>query len=479
MAKEADGSPTPMRRVIARNIFSNYVAFGVTSLITLILIPFLIDKLTPEQFGVWILLKSILGYFQLLELGLIPAVVRFSSMHHSRGETALVEDVLGAAMRMLGTLSLAAIPIIAVVAWAGPRLFSLEPHLAPLFTKSVWLLCIAVMVSYYRRLMLATLRGYQRYDLLNACSVTSALLGAAATFYFVARGHGIPTMIVILIVRHAAEASIELLLIRRKFGIRPSPFRFSKDAIRKIKEYSKFAFFIDLAVAVSHRIDVLVIGLFLPISAITHFEIGSRISGTLEKVTGPLVGMIFPMASGLDSANKSEELRRLLLNGTRATMAMITPGLLMAAVYGKDIIGWWVGGEFVDAAWPVLIVFLGSVFTSVFDSTSARILLGTGRVRFDAKISAAMALCNITLSLILVRPFGIVGVAIGTLIPQYLGICSCRSRIHAGSRGLRSSGSTRRSCSLRWRLPFWAWQSCNSAMRSSTAGSSISWPMGR
>ena len=105
MAKEADGSPTPMRRVIARNIFSNYVAFGVTSLITLILIPFLIDKLTPEQFGVWILLKSILGYFQLLELGLIPAVVRFSSMHHSRGETALVEDVLGAAMRMLGKAS--------------------------------------------------------------------------------------------------------------------------------------------------------------------------------------------------------------------------------------------------------------------------------------------------------------------------------------------------------------------------------------
>jgi O-antigen/teichoic acid export membrane protein len=70
---------------------------------------------------------------------------------------------------------------------------------------------------------------------------------------------------------------------------------------------------------------------------------------------------------------------------------------------------------------PVLLIFLGVVLMSVFDSTAARILLGTGQVRFDAKVSLSMAALNLVLSLSLVGKLGIVGVALGTLIPSTLG----------------------------------------------------------
>jgi len=68
----------------------------------------------------------------------------------------------------------------------------------------------------------------------------------------------------------------------------------------------------------------------------------------------------------------------------------------------------------------VLHIFLGVVVLAVFDSTAARILLGTGKVRFDAKVSLAVAALNLILSLILVRKYGIVGVALGTLVPATL-----------------------------------------------------------
>ena len=90
-----------MRRTIVRNITANYVAFGVSSLVTLLLTPFLIQRLNATHFGVWILLKTILSYFQLLELGIMPAVIRYVSLHKARNETTEVESILGGAMRLL------------------------------------------------------------------------------------------------------------------------------------------------------------------------------------------------------------------------------------------------------------------------------------------------------------------------------------------------------------------------------------------
>jgi O-antigen/teichoic acid export membrane protein len=412
---------TGMRRTIVRNITANYVAFGVSSLVTLLLTPFLIGRLNATHFGAWVLLKTILAYFQLMELGIMPAVIRYVSLHNARKEQKEVESVIGGAMRLLIGVSALTVPVVGVVAWLGPRMFNLPPDLEPIFVRGVLLIGLAAIVAYFRRLLIATLQGFQRYDLMNACSVSSTVLGAVATLIFVFRGHGILTLIVILLVRTAAEAVVELVLIRRLFGIRPSPFRSSREAVKRITGYSVFAFLVDLAVNISHRIDVLVIGIFLPVASITFYEIATRISGALEKITGPLIGMFFPMASEFDSSRNPEALRALLLAGTRATVLMVTPGLVIIGAHGAKIIGWWVGPEYIDASLPVLHIFLGVVLMAVFDSTAARILLGTGQVRFDAMVSLSMAVLNLVLSLSLVGTLGIVGVALGTLIPATLG----------------------------------------------------------
>jgi O-antigen/teichoic acid export membrane protein len=167
-----------MRRTIVRNITANYLAFGVSSLVTLLLTPFLIGRLDATHFGVWVLLKTILAYFQLLELGIMPAVIRYVSLHKARNEKAETESIIGGAMRLLIGVCGLTVPVVAAAAWWGPSLFNLPPALEPVFFRATWLIGVAAMVAYFRRLFIATLQGYQRYDLLNACSASSAVLGA-------------------------------------------------------------------------------------------------------------------------------------------------------------------------------------------------------------------------------------------------------------------------------------------------------------
>ncbi len=159
----------------------------------------------------------------------------------------------------------------------------------------------------------------------------------------------------------------------------------------------------------------------MPVSAITFYEISTKLSGFLEKLTDPLIDTFFPLASEMHTADRAGSLRKLLLQGTRISLLMVTPGLVLFSWYGADIIGWWVGEEYVARSLPILYVFLGVIALSVLDSTASRILLGTGRIRFAAAVSLAVAVSNLALSLVMVKKYGLIGVALGTLIPAAAG----------------------------------------------------------
>lgn len=409
-----------MRKRLIQNIFSNYLGFGVSSLVTLLLTPFLIRHLGSSQYGVWILLSTLVAYFQLLEFGLMPSIIRFVSFHRARDEKCEVEAVIGSAFSPLIVLSLLTLPVTYVAAEISPAIFNLDGTDSATFARAIWLLGFTAILSYFKRMFHAVIEGYQRFDLLNLCSASGSVIGALAMVYCVKQGGGILSLMMVLMAQTAYETLCEVAVLAKVFQIKPNPFNFRKDLFKKIFGYSYYAYLIDIAGSISYRIDTIVIGLFLPMTAVAFYSIGTRIAGFLEKAVNPLINTFFPLASELHTAGNRESLQKVLLNGTRTSILIITPGLIIGYAYGGDLIRWWVGPEFIPSSLPVLRIFLAVVFLSVFEATASRVLLGTGEVRFNANVSLYSALANLILSLSLVKYYGIVGVALGTLIPSFV-----------------------------------------------------------
>jgi O-antigen/teichoic acid export membrane protein len=80
------------------------------------------------------------------------------------------------------------------------------------------------------------------------------------------------------------------------------------------------------------------------------------------------------------------------------------------------VIAAWVGPGFSSAV-PVAMLLACAVAARVGTATAMTVLKGAGRHRLLATLNLATALANLTLSLVLVRRFGIVGVAVGTVVP--------------------------------------------------------------
>jgi O-antigen/teichoic acid export membrane protein len=92
------------------------------------------------------------------------------------------------------------------------------------------------------------------------------------------------------------------------------------------------------------------------------------------------------------------------------------PMTVALVVMGKSVIEAWVGPRYVSSYVVLLIVLIPSTFYQA-QSTSNRILFGMSRHKTLAYIVLMEGIANVILSIVLVRPLGIVGDAIGTAIP--------------------------------------------------------------
>ncbi len=107
----------------------------------------------------------------------------------------------------------------------------------------------------------------------------------------------------------------------------------------------------------------------------------------------------------------------MLLEGTRLSLATVVPIALVLVVLAEPLIRAWIRKPEILAAAPVIQVLAFAVVLRVGNAMSTTLLKGAGEVRRVAMVNIWTGLVNLALSAALIMPFGLVGVAIGTLIP--------------------------------------------------------------
>ena len=75
-----------IHRRLSVNAIANLVRYGVYLGVSFLLTPFLVKKLGAQNYGLWVLVLSMLGYGGLLELGIQTAVVKLVAQLRAPGK---------------------------------------------------------------------------------------------------------------------------------------------------------------------------------------------------------------------------------------------------------------------------------------------------------------------------------------------------------------------------------------------------------
>src|SRR5208283_3166279 len=405
------------KRQIIKNITSSWFALGTNILVGLFLSPFILHRLGDSAFGVWVLTFSITGYYGLFDLGIRSSIVRYVSKHLATGSKEDLAKLINTALFGYGCVGVVSMAVTAVMSIYVNSWFKIPPEFRSSAHLLIWMVGTSVALGFPLGVVGGFLEGLQRFDILNISTVVQTLLRALLIVVFLRHGWGLVTITFITV---ALPIIASLVRVFIALHLRPVLFGWKyvdRPTFRTIVHYSSTTFMIMVAGRLKFKTDEIVIGSMISAAAITYFNIGARIVDYAGGVVNSLAGNFLPVASQSEATGNIGRLRKLFVAGNRLCAFTIFPITASLLILGKSVIEVWVGKKYIATSYPVLVIMIIPSTIMFAQAVSGRVLFGMSKHRTWAWVTLIEGVCNLTLSILLVRPYGIIGDALGTAIP--------------------------------------------------------------
>ncbi len=411
---------TQARRV-ALNSLAAYVRFAVSLAVQFALVPFVIARVGADDYGLWTLTFSVLGIVSLVDFGFTTGVVRFVAEARGLRDPERRNRVVSTILVVYLGLALVAALAVAVLAAFYADLFDLP---ADLRDRALLLLCVlaarSVLVTLPLVLFKAILFGEQHIALTNAIQVVTTLLYGGAAWATLTLDQGIVGLAIVnvatLLVEHLAYVFACFYLLR---DLRISRSLVDRHALRETASVSIHQFVVNVGDQVLMRTDPIIIKLFLPLQAVALYGVALKVAENALLLLKQGVHVLGPWVAEMKARGEDERIRFVLLSGSKFTLA---PGVALAAVVGAfaaEALDFWVGPDFREAA-PVLVLLMSAMALMIPQVVAQSVFTMTGLHRLSAHLSLVGVVTNIGLSVALVGPLGLPGVAAATLATALL-----------------------------------------------------------
>lgn len=401
-----------------KNVFSNWLGLVLRGVISLVLTPILIHYLGDFQYGLWVLVMSVVDYSGILDLGIRPTLHRFVARWKGLNDRTALNETIASAF----TVSCAAGSLVLVVTFAAlPQLSSFFDFRAANSTEFRWLiflLGINLAVLLPARVLGAYLCGVQRFDLFNGVEVVTCLGRAVVIVLVLHLGTGVLGVAAVTL-----GTSILLLFLNYGLVVRVDPevsIHPRQLEWTRVRELGAYSFYLVLNSAGDYLrfyTDSVVIARVLSISMVTPFAIAGRLMDYFKSILFGLVGPLVPRMSELEGLGKEQELQQVFLRGTRAASLL---SLLIGSLFlldGKVILHLWVGERFVGS-YPLLLTLTAGYVVTLAQYPSTVLICALNRHQPLGWWTLAEGVINLLLSAHWAKCYGLVGVAMGTTIPM-------------------------------------------------------------
>jgi O-antigen/teichoic acid export membrane protein len=432
------------RRNIVTNAVVSWTGFVVQVGITFFLSPVLVHGLGLRRYGFWSVVESILTYLVLFDFGVGASVVRYVAKFEAARDRESLNGVFSTALCIFAAAGLLAFGLVVAIAFLGIGWLGVPPDLSEEVRWLLILLGLNLALGLPLGVFPCLLVGLGRFPARTAIRTGMLFVRTALLVVIVWQGGGLIGLAAAI----TACGAVEYLGTAAAAWWYLPGLRFSLSRVRwatfqTIRGYSIDAFLIMLASRISFQTDALVINGFLAPEFITFFVIAGRLVEYAKDSLRVVTTVLTPAVSTLEVQGDYAAIRQILLNSTRYVLWLILPIQAGLLTLGRPFIAVWMkDAELARQSSEILLILSLPLGLAIAHSVSTRILYGTSCLRWFARACMAEAAANLVLSIALVKPLAIAGVAWGTTIPNIvlnlgLAVYICRLLNVSGGEYLR------------------------------------------
>jgi O-antigen/teichoic acid export membrane protein len=395
-----------------------------------LLTPILFRFMGKEELGLWYLLANSQSFLGLLSLGVTPTLTRYIALAKGKSGSDPGVELTEETKQHIGDLVVTGRVILQwlavavfLIAWGSGYGLISQIKLSEVSPQTVFwawtLMCagyaVGVWISYFDCLLSGM--GYIGWD--GLIGTVTFLLIIISNIVAVLLGGGLLALAVISLVANLMNRSVFLGVIRWRF---PELLRFqgkwNPEYAKALVKPSLYWWLTDLGAFLVLRTDSYFIALLKGTQNLPSYQAAYTLVANLSQVAMAVAGSSSVFISQAWQAGALSAIHQLTLRNAQMGLSIMAAGVAFLTMAGGEFIELWLGkGNFVGH--NVLLVFC-----IMLTLETQHVILATCSRATDDEKYAPWALTagvlNIIFTSVLIKPLGLLGVAMGTMLAQML-----------------------------------------------------------
>lgn len=421
------------KRLLTRGVIFGYGAVGTQIFYSFASIPLALSHLSKEEFGLWGLITTIIGYLMLVEMGVGNAVTRHLLECKGENDQQKYGRLFGGSAFALGVIAVVVLGFGFLLAHFAWRLFPVPGSLIQTFIHLTTGQAVLVSLGMATQLLGSPLYVNHRQDLIQIRQIAQFAIMFVVLWFGFEAGWGIWTMLA----NQAANFAFCLaynIIACSKLKLYPSKSLIAfpqRDEWASIWRYSKDVFIVQIGSLALGSLPQLMVVRLLGLEAGAAWAVCTRPFAILRQVVGRPFDVALPMLYDSYIAGNMKTVTERWSQLSQGILAVSGVVFAVAAANNNTFVELWTGGRIQwDTAnhWMLAVHF--------FTITAAG--LASGSLGMDKSITNVRYVgflqvpITIGLAIMATRWFGTAGLILAITVPYLPGL------IYTGVRYLGS-----------------------------------------
>lgn len=395
-----------------------YITMFLGNIISLFSTPFIVSKLGTSEFGIFNLVNSVISYMYIMDLGLSNAVIRYNSKYIGENNKEELKRLNGMFLLMYIIISIITTLVGIMLYFNFNKIFSngLSLNEIELTKKMLIVAIINVTIGFPLSVFNGIITAHEKYIYMKLVSLVRTILNPLVMVSVLFMGYRALGMVIMSTVINLFIGVVNIIYCVKDLKIK---FIFKQFNFKEFKEIYMYSIYILIGV-IAYKIywstDQFILGMFVSASSIGIYSVGSQLSSYFTSISNIISSMFLPRLTKLSTINSDkDEMLNIIIKVSRIQYFIAMYILIGFILVGKQFIKIWTGIEYIQAYYIALIIMIPQVI-SIIQMLFATTLEALNKHKVKSYIYMSVAILNLTITLMLVKPFGIIGCAIGTAI---------------------------------------------------------------
>ena len=401
--------------------FASTVAQKIlTKIIGLIVTPIVLIYLDKTEYGIWVIIGSVLGYMGLMDFGVTGATAAIAAKSNTKEDEHRINIIINNAFALQSIIGILIIIVGFMISFYFPEVFNMGNY----SKEDAWLVFVMAIIGYGISFPLKSVKGLirarQMISLVVWLEFVFFILVTVLNLYLLHLGFGLLALPVGALVVRLLSYPVYIHFAKKVYPqlcFEPSIITWVH--MKDIFGVSSYWFVGMIAAMVIYSTDTILIGIFMSTAMVTMYALTLRLSEVMREFIYSISFTLMPAIGQIMGNGDIEKAREIYLRSQPVILSLAVVGAVFIYLFNAYFVGFWVGDEYF-AGNTLSLIFAGMLFITVAFHSSSLVISADLKLKGVTITRISEACINIVLSILLVQSYGLEGIAFATLVTGIL-----------------------------------------------------------